>query len=47
MYLPAYVNFRVTDILRGYVAQPILWGPPDTVWVSWDPPCARSAMPMT
>jgi len=25
MYLPAYVNFRVTDILRGYVAQPILW----------------------
>ncbi len=25
MYLPAYVNFRVTDILRSYVAQPILW----------------------
>ena len=25
MYLPAFVNFRVTDILRGYVAQPILW----------------------
>ncbi|MDJ0720974.1 MAG: STELLO glycosyltransferase family protein [Desulfobacterales bacterium] len=25
MYLPAYVNFRVTDILRGYVAQPIMW----------------------
>ena len=25
MYLPARVNFRVTDILRGYVAQPILW----------------------
>lgn len=25
MYLPALVNFRVTDILRGYVAQPILW----------------------
>ncbi len=25
MYLPAHVNFRVTDILRGYVAQPILW----------------------
>lgn len=25
MYLPARVNFRVTDILRSYVAQPILW----------------------
>jgi hypothetical protein len=25
MYLPAHVNFRVTDILRSYVAQPILW----------------------
>ncbi len=25
MYLPALVNFRVTDILRGYVAQPIMW----------------------
>ena len=25
MYLPAMVNFRVTDILRSYVAQPILW----------------------
>lgn len=25
MYLPGLVNFRVTDILRGYVAQPILW----------------------
>jgi hypothetical protein len=25
MYLPALVNFRVTDILRGYVAQPVLW----------------------
>lgn len=25
LYLPATVNFRVTDILRGYVAQPILW----------------------
>ncbi len=25
MYLPALVNFRVTDILRSYVAQPILW----------------------
>jgi hypothetical protein len=25
MYLPAYVNFRVTDILRSYVAQPIMW----------------------
>ena len=25
MYLPAYVNFRVTDILRSYVAQPLMW----------------------
>ena len=25
LYLPAYVNFRFTDILRGLVAQPILW----------------------
>jgi hypothetical protein len=25
MYLPAYVTFRYTDILRGLVAQPILW----------------------
>jgi hypothetical protein len=25
MYLPALVNFRVTDILRSYVAQPIMW----------------------
>ncbi len=25
LYLPAEVNFRVTDILRGYVAQPVLW----------------------
>ena len=25
MYLPAYVNFRVTDILRSYVAQPVMW----------------------
>jgi hypothetical protein len=25
MYLPAFVNFRVTDILRSYVAQPIMW----------------------
>jgi hypothetical protein len=25
LYLPAEVNFRVTDILRSYVAQPILW----------------------
>ena len=25
MYLPAHVNFRVTDILRSYVAQPIMW----------------------
>jgi hypothetical protein len=25
MYLPALVNFRVTDILRSYVAQPVLW----------------------
>jgi hypothetical protein len=25
LYLPAFVNFRFTDILRGLVAQPILW----------------------
>jgi len=25
LYLPVYVNFRFTDILRGLVAQPILW----------------------
>lgn len=25
MYLPAYVTFRYTDILRGLVAQPVLW----------------------
>ena len=25
LYLPAYVNFRFTDILRGLVAQPIMW----------------------
>lgn len=25
LYLPAHVNFRVTDILRSYVAQPVLW----------------------
>ncbi len=25
MYLPTYVTFRFTDILRGYVAQPIMW----------------------
>jgi hypothetical protein len=25
MYLPALVSFRVTDILRSYVAQPVLW----------------------
>jgi hypothetical protein len=25
MYLPAYVTFRFTDILRGLVAQPIMW----------------------
>ncbi|AIF52452.1 STELLO glycosyltransferase family protein [Pelosinus sp. UFO1] len=25
LYLPATVTFRFTDILRGYVAQPILW----------------------
>ena len=24
MYLPAHVNFRLTDILRGYMAQPVL-----------------------
>jgi hypothetical protein len=25
LYLPTYVNFRFTDILRGLVAQPIMW----------------------
>jgi hypothetical protein len=25
LYLPVFVNFRFTDILRGLVAQPILW----------------------
>jgi hypothetical protein len=25
MYLPTYVTFRFTDILRGYIAQPIMW----------------------
>lgn len=25
LYLPVHVNFRFTDILRGFVAQPILW----------------------
>lgn len=25
MYLPTYVNFRFTDILRGIIAQPIMW----------------------
>jgi hypothetical protein len=25
LYLPAFVNFRFTDILRGLVAQPIMW----------------------
>jgi hypothetical protein len=25
MYLPVHVTFRFTDILRGLVAQPILW----------------------
>jgi len=25
MYLPAYVTFRFTDILRGLIAQPIMW----------------------
>jgi len=25
MYLPCHVNFRFTDILRGLVAQPIMW----------------------
>lgn len=25
LYLPAYVTFRFTDILRGWVAQPIMW----------------------
>ena len=25
MYLPTTVEFRFTDILRGYIAQPILW----------------------
>ncbi|HSE61743.1 MAG TPA: STELLO glycosyltransferase family protein [Candidatus Saccharimonadales bacterium] len=26
LYLPAFVTFRFTDILRGLVAQPVLWG---------------------
>lgn len=25
LYLPCFVEFRFTDILRGYIAQPILW----------------------
>ena len=25
LYLPTYVTFRFTDILRGLVAQPIMW----------------------
>ena len=25
MYLPTFVTFRFTDILRGLVAQPIMW----------------------
>lgn len=25
LYLPAFVTFRFTDILRGFVAQPLLW----------------------
>ena len=25
MYLPSHVSFRFTDILRGLVAQPIMW----------------------
>lgn len=25
LYLPAFVNFRFTDILRGLVAQPLMW----------------------
>ena len=25
LYLPAFVSFRFTDILRGLVAQPIMW----------------------
>jgi hypothetical protein len=25
LYLPVHVNFRFTDILRGFIAQPILW----------------------
>ena len=25
MYLPAFVSFRFTDILRGYIAQPLMW----------------------
>ncbi len=26
LYLPAFVSFRFTDVLRSLVAQPILWG---------------------
>ncbi|HYD35469.1 MAG TPA: STELLO glycosyltransferase family protein [Vitreimonas sp.] len=28
LYLPAFVTFRYTDILRGLVAQPLLWNTP-------------------
>ena len=31
LYLPAFVTFRFTDILRGLVAQPILWAKGKTV----------------
>jgi hypothetical protein len=25
LYLPSFVNFRATDIFRGYISQPLLW----------------------
>ncbi len=46
MYLPAMVNFRVTDILRGYVAQPILWAADYRLGFS-DLMPARNAIGMT
>jgi len=39
MYLPAFVNFRFTDILRGLVAQPIMWA--DNYQLGFTPPTAK------
>lgn len=36
MYLPATVSFRFTDILRGYIAQRIMWG--SDFYVGWCSP---------